>query len=328
MIVDENQLPDPGTPVVKAEKLTKVFRDFWYRAKVRAVNGIDFDVYSGEVFGLLGPNGSGKTTVLKMILGLLNPSAGYLSVLGMPPRDVRSKARIGYLPEESSLYPYLTARETLTFYGKLFDLPLHERRSHTEQLLEMVGLSYARNRPVGEFSKGMARRIGLAQALINDPDLIILDEPTSGLDPVGCRQVKDLIHTLARRGKTVILSSHLLADVENICHRVAILCNGSIIVQGRIQELLEQRESFRLTFQSMSPALLDKLLSMVRKETGLAPSVDHPARTLEQFFLETIARVHPEATHPTGVAPTEGVADYLSINNASDASATRKDQHE
>ena len=315
-------------PAVKAEKLTKVFRDFWYRPKVRAVDGIDFDVYPGEVFGLLGPNGSGKTTILKMILGLLNPSAGSLQVLGLPPSDVRSKARIGYLPEESSLYPFLTAEETLTFYGQLFDLSRQERRSHMEQLLKMVGLPHTRRRPIGEFSKGMARRIGLAQALINDPDLIILDEPTSGLDPVGCRQVKDLILTLARRGKTIILSSHLLADVENVCHRVLILCNGSIIIQGRIQDLLEQRESFRLTFQSMSPELLDKLLSMVRLETGLTPSVDHPTRTLEQFFLEAIARVQPEVTLPTGVAPTEGVAEYLSKNNSGDAAPIGKDQHE
>ncbi len=315
-------------PVVKAEKLTKVFRDFWYRPKVRAVNGIDFDVYPGEVFGLLGPNGSGKTTILKMILGLLNPSAGRLQVLGLPPKDVRSKARIGYLPEESSLYPFLTAQETLTFYGQLFDLSRHERRSHMEQLLEMVGLPHARHRPIGEFSKGMARRIGLAQALINDPDLIVLDEPTSGLDPIGCRQVKDLIKTLSRRGKAIILSSHLLADVENVCHRIAILCNGSIIVQGRVQDFLEQRESYRFTFQSMSTEIRNKLLSMVRREIGIAPSVDHPTKTLEQFFLEAIARVHPEGTLPTGVAPTEGVAEYLSRNDPGDAAAIGENQHE
>lgn len=327
-------------PVVKAEKLTKVFRDFWCRSKVRAVNRIDFEVHSGEVFGLLGPNGSGKTTILKMIMGLLNPSEGRLLVLGLPPHHVKSKSRIGYLPEESWLYPFLTPQEILTFYGRLFDLSGHERRNHMEQLLEMMGLQHARRRPVGEFSKGMARRIGLAQALINDPDLIVLDEPTSGLDPVGCRQVKDLIQTLARRGKTVILASHLLADVENICHRVAILCDGSIIIQGGVRDLLEQRDSYRLTFPSLSHDSLEKMLSMVRQETGMAPDVDHPSQTLEQFFLKAIADIVPTSTRPTGATPTEGVADYLSkdagagmrhrkdVANNQEASTTGEGQHE
>ena len=190
-------------PVIESNKLRKTFRDFWHRPKVEAVRGISFDINRGEVFGLLGPNGSGKSTTIKMILGLLHPSAGELKVLNKPPRDVRVKQRIGYLPEESYLYPYLTSEETLEFYGKLFDLEAAERKSRIADLFEMVGLAHVRKRLVGEFSKGMARRIGLAQALINDPDLIILDEPTAGLDPLGCRQIKDLILLLAKRGKTV-----------------------------------------------------------------------------------------------------------------------------
>jgi len=305
-------------PVVRAERLTKVFRDFWRRPIVRAVNEINLEVFPGEVFGLLGPNGSGKTTILKMIMGLLYPSRGRLTVLGLSPHHVRAKSRIGYLPEESCLYPFLTAQEILTFYGCLFDLSSNERTSHMDQLLEMVGLEHARHRPVGEFSKGMARRIGLAQALINDPDLVVLDEPTSGLDPVGCRQVKDLIQTLAKRGKTVIISSHLLADVENICHRVAILCDGSIIISGRVSDLLEQRGSYRLTFPSLSDESLEKMLSMVKREMGISPEVDRPARTLEQFFLEAIADMRPKGARPSGVAPTKGVADYLSNAPASE----------
>lgn len=300
--------------VIHAEALTKIFRDFWQRPKVRAVNAINLDVRAGEVFGLLGPNGSGKTTTLRMILGLLTPTRGTLAVFGRAPRDVASKARIGYLPEESCLYPYLTARETLNFYGRLFNLRHATRQTCIDQLLEMTGLQNAQHRNVGEFSKGMARRIGLAQALINDPDLIVLDEPTAGLDPVGCRQVKDLILTLARRGKTVILSSHLLADVENVCDRVAIMSDGIILVQGHVHDLLEQHDRCQLTFPALTPARLAAVLQVLRRETGADPAVDHPSRTLEQFFIETVGQARPESGAPTGVAPTAGVAEFLKIN--------------
>ena len=171
---------------------------------------------------MLGPNGSGKSTTIKMLLGLLYPTRGHIEVFGHSPRHVATKSRIGYLPEESYLYRYLNSQETLDFFGNLFNLNSVERRKRADQLIEMVGLNNARNRQVGEFSKGMQRRIGLAQALINDPDLVILDEPTAGLDPIGCREIKDLIVALAKRGKTVILSSHLLSDVEDVCDRVVI----------------------------------------------------------------------------------------------------------
>ena len=173
--------------VVSAVGLSKVFKNFWNKPKAKAVNDIDFEVRRGEVFALLGPNGSGKSTTVKMLLGLLYPTAGRLSVLGRSPRAVESKRQIGYLPEETHLYKHLTAFETLDFFGALFGLSAEERKNRADQLLEMVGLSHARNRAVGEFSKGMARRIGLAQAMINDPEFLILDEPTSGLDPIGCR---------------------------------------------------------------------------------------------------------------------------------------------
>ncbi len=212
----------PAETIVAVRGLTKIFKDFWGRPKAKAVDNVDFEVRRGEVFGLLGPNGSGKSTTVKMLLGLLYPTKGHVEVFGHSPRHVSTKSRIGYLPEESYLYRYLDSNETLDFFGSLFDLPTNERRRRAEQLLEMVGLNQVRRRMVGEFSKGMQRRIGLAQALINDPDLVILDEPTSGLDPIGCREVKDLILALARRGKTVILSSHLLADVEDVCDRVVI----------------------------------------------------------------------------------------------------------
>ena len=224
--------------VVSSVGLVKEFRDFWNRPKAKAVNDLDFEVREGEILGLLGPNGSGKSTTVKMLLGLLYPTAGRLTVFGKSPRDVDTKRLIGYLPEESYLYKYLTAYETLDFFGSLFNLSGLERRKRSEQLLEMVGLSHAKNRPVGEFSKGMSRRIGLAQAMINDPSLLILDEPTSGLDPLGCREVRDLIHMLKKRGKTVIVTSHLLSDIEDVCDRVIILYGGQIRAQGTLNELL------------------------------------------------------------------------------------------
>ena len=224
--------------VVSAVGLTKIFRDFWNRPKAAAVNDIDFEVRQGEVFGLLGPNGSGKSTTVKMLLGLLYPTAGRLSVLGESPKSVEAKKRVGYLPEETYLYKHLTAFETLDFFGALFGLSSAERKSRAEQLLDMVGLSHARNRMVGEFSKGMARRIGLAQAMINDPEFLILDEPTSGLDPIGCREVKDLILALKKRGKTVLITSHLLSDVEDVCDRVVILYGGRIRAEGALSDLL------------------------------------------------------------------------------------------
>src|SRR5258706_10886239 len=224
--------PQSTEVVVAVRGLTKIFKDFWGRAKARAVDNVDFEIRRGEVFGLLGPDGSGKSTTVKMLLGLLYPSKGHIEVFGHSPRHVATKSRIGYLPEESYLYRYLNSHETLDFFGNLFSLPKGDRKDRTEQLLEMVGLSQARTRAVGEFSKGMQRRIGLAQALINDPDLVILDEPTSGLDPIGCREVKDLILALRRRGKTVILSSHLLSDVEDVCDRVVIYYGGKIQAMG------------------------------------------------------------------------------------------------
>ena len=303
----------PSSPnVIEAVELTKVFRDFWHRPKVQAVNGLSFEIRRGEIFGLLGPNGSGKSTTIKMILGLLHPTRGRLSVLGRSPRDVAVKARIGYLPEESYLYPYLTSEETLDFFGRLFDLSTAERRTRITQLLDMIGLGHARRRLVGEFSKGMARRIGLAQALINDPDLVILDEPTSGLDPLGCRQIKDLIVTLARRGKTVLLSSHLLADVEDICHRVAILYNGRIQAQGTMAELLEQRNAVRLTVPGTLPAdVLQRVLAELREAVGADTVVDHPRRDLEQLFVEVIEKARRATQEASGAGPSTPVASYL-----------------
>jgi len=303
----------PSQVVVSVRGLTKVFNDFWGRPKARAVDNLDFDVYRGEVFGLLGPNGSGKSTTVKMLLGLLYPTRGHIQVFGRSPRHVATKARIGYLPEESYLYRYLSAQETLDFFGRLFELPARERMRRTEQLLEMVGLSQVGSRPVGEFSKGMQRRIGLAQALINDPDLVILDEPTSGLDPIGCREMKDLILALARRGKTVILSSHLLADVEDVCDRVLILYGGRLQAVGPLKELLRKPDRLRITTPVLSRPTLERVLATIRSEVGdeAEVRVENPTQNLESFFLEVVERARRAAAETSGALSGVRVAPYL-----------------
>src|SRR6201996_3588584 len=260
--------PQAGEIVVAVRGLTKVFKDFWNRPKARAVDNVDFEVRRGEVFGLLGPNGSGKSTTVKLLLGLLNPTRGHIQVFGHSPHHVRTKERIGYLPEESYLYRYLNSRETLDFFGNLFQLSKGERANRAGQLLEMVGLGKTQTRAVGEFSKGMQRRIGLAQALINDPDLVILDEPTAGLDPIGCREVKDLILALARRGKTVILSSHLLSDVEAVCDRDVIYYGGKIQAMGTLPELLAKPDVIRITMPPLPRASMQNVLDTIRRDVA------------------------------------------------------------
>jgi ABC-2 type transport system ATP-binding protein len=302
----------PGEVVISVRGLTKVFKDFWGRAKARAVDSVDFEVRRGEVFGLLGPNGSGKSTTVKLLLGLLYPTKGHIEVFGHSPRHVATKARIGYLPEESYLYRYLDSRETLDFFGNLFELPKADRATRSEQLLEMVGLNQARMRAVGEFSKGMQRRIGLAQALINDPDLVILDEPTSGLDPIGCREVKDLILALARRGKTVILSSHLLSDVEDVCDRVVIYYGGKIQAMGPLKDLLARPDSIRITTPALPRQTMELVLQMIRKEVAEDKvRVDTPTQNLESYFLEVVQKARQAAAETSGATSGARVAAYL-----------------
>ncbi|HRT08233.1 MAG TPA: ABC transporter ATP-binding protein [Candidatus Paceibacterota bacterium] len=298
--------------VVSVRGLTKVFKDFWGRPKALAVDNVDFDVRRGEVFGLLGPNGSGKSTTVKLILGLLHPTKGFIEVFGHSPRHVATKERIGYLPEESYLYRYLNSRETLEFFGNLFELPKDDRRKRAEQLLEMVGLSQVHLRSVGEFSKGMQRRIGLAQALINDPDLVILDEPTSGLDPIGCREVKDLIVALARRGKTVILSSHLLADVEDVCDRVVIYYGGRIQAMGPLRELLANPDAIQITTPALPRETMERVLQIIRQDVAADKvRVDTPTQNLETYFLEVVQKARQAAAETSGATSGARVAAYL-----------------
>ncbi len=280
--------------VIEIHNLSKIFYDFWGRAKVRALDDLSFHVKQGEIFGLLGPNGSGKSTTIKILLGLLFPTFGKVSVFGSPARNVSHKQKIGFLPEESYLYPYQNAEEALTFYGRLFNLPHKVCQQRVDNLLEMVGLTRVRKRLLKEYSKGMARRIGIAQALINDPQLIILDEPTSGLDPIGTREIKDVILQLKEHGKTVLLCSHLLADVEDLCDRVTILYGGKQACEGQIGELLSNQEVTQVVSERLPSDKLEKLKDWFEKENIALHSVGNPTERLESFFLKTIEKARNE----------------------------------
>jgi ABC-2 type transport system ATP-binding protein len=277
----------------ETRQLTKYFNDFWGRRKITAVRDVTLDIPTGCIFGLLGPNGSGKSTTLKLLTGLLHPSHGTVAILGGSPHSQDIRRRLGFLPESFSPYPHLSARETLLFYAGLFGIPGQEARRNTAELLEMTGLQQAADRPVGEISKGMNRRVGLAQALINNPDLLILDEPTSGLDPAGCILVKDMLRAHASRGKTVIVSSHLLADIEHICDSVCILHNGAMIATGTLDSLLERQEQVRFTTDAVTDSQRLSLQDAFRTVTGREADVDHPRMALDIFF----ARAVKEADH-------------------------------
>ena len=281
--------------VIETRNLTNVYRDFWGRQKVRALKALDLEVRRGEIFGLLGPNGSGKTTTVKLLLGLLFPTSGQALVFGRPATDVKKNERLGYLPEESYLYRFLNAEETLDFYGRLFDISKAVRRQRTFELIELVGLGWARRRQLKEYSKGMVRRIGLAQALINDPELILLDEPTTGLDPIGTREMKDLILKLRDEGKTVLMCSHLLADVQDVCDRIGILHQGELKELGRVDSLLKMRDLTEIRASGLSKKARQEIREVIQRHQGELISMDNPTTTLEELFLRIIreSEAHP-----------------------------------
>ena len=281
--------------VIETRNLTKVYRDFWGRQKVRALKALDLEIRRGEIFGLLGPNGSGKTTTIKLLLGLLFPTSGQALVFGREATDVTKNERIGYLPEESYLYRFLNAEETLDFYGRLFNMPSAVRRQRTADLIEMVGLTWTKRRQLKEYSKGMTRRIGLAQALINDPELIVLDEPTTGLDPIGTREMKDLIIRLREEGKTILMCSHLLADVQDVCDRIGILYQGELKELGRVDSLLKVRDVTEIRTTTLSEAAREEVREVVRRHGGEVQSMGNPTTTLEELFLNIIreSEEHP-----------------------------------
>jgi len=307
--------------LVEAAGLTKIFRDFWMRASAKAVDGIDFTIEPGTIFGMLGPNGSGKSTTIKMILGLLRPTSGRLVVFGRPPTDVAVKRHIGFLPEESYLYRYLTPLETLDYYGQLFRIARAERRRRSEELLDMVGLTAVAHRPVGEFSKGMTRRIGLAQALINDPDLLILDEPTSGLDPIGTRQVKELLVELRSRGKTILLSSHLLADVQDVCDEMVMLYGGRIQARGTVEELLANTDHTIIKSQKLGPEVIERVEAVLRTAGVAIESVETPRRRLEDLFMDIVEEARAAQMATSGATSGGATAEFLKGDEPADAAA-------
>jgi ABC-2 type transport system ATP-binding protein len=301
-------------PVVVCQNLTKIFKDFWMRDRARAVNTLSFEIRPREVFGLLGPNGSGKSTTIKMILGLLRPTSGRVAVFGRAPTDVSIKRRIGYLPEESYLYGFLNARETLDYYGKLFELDYRTRMRRIDELLDMLGLTGAQFRPVREYSKGMQRRIGIAQALINDPEFLILDEPTTGLDPIGTKQIKDLIIELGRRGKTVLLSSHLLADVEDCVDRLIILYGGQKRAEGTCDELLVAQDRTSIEAASLDEGTIAEIDRVIRSRTGNENAilrVSKPRQSLESLFLDIVEKAKAEQLATSGATAGGQTAAFL-----------------
>jgi ABC-2 type transport system ATP-binding protein len=273
---------------VETRNLGKIYRDFWGRKKVQALKSLDIEIRRGEIFGLLGPNGSGKSTTIKLMLGLLFPTSGRAFVFGKEATDVAKNERIGYLPEESYLYKFLNAEETLDFYGRLFDMPSNVRKERAAELIQRVGLQRHRRRQLREYSKGMTRRIGLAQALINEPEFLVLDEPTTGLDPIGTKEMKDLILKLREEGKTILLCSHQLADVQDVCDRVAILHQGELKEAGRVDALLKVQDVTQIHAKGLSEEAKAKIREIIQQSNSELLKMDNPTTTMEELFLDIV----------------------------------------
>jgi ABC-2 type transport system ATP-binding protein len=311
--------------VIKGTGLKKVFNDFWGKPKVTAVNGLDLEIKKGTITGLLGPNGAGKSTLMKLLLGHLYPTAGTIEVLGKSPRDIKIKEKIGYLPERTSFYTNLTAKETLNFFAKLLGLSNKEGDLRISQLLKMVGLDDIGKRLVGEFSHGMRKRLGLAQSLLNDPDLLLLDEPTAGLDPVGCREIKDLILTLGKRGKTILLTTHLLADVQDVSDSIMIIYGGQLQAAGDINELLANKDEIIIKSSVVSDEVLQKvkdILSGENKNNDI--DVSNPIRSLEDYFLSVIMEAGAKNLSTSGAQKGHGVAEFLQETPSGGESESKK----
>lgn len=273
--------------VVRLRSVSRVYRGFWGLRKTWALRDLDLEVRPGEIFGLLGPNGSGKTTALKVMVGLIRATSGKVSLLGARPGDPRALSRIGYLPEEPAHYGFLTGLESLEFYGRLFRLDRQERKARARELIQALDFESQGSRPVREYSRGMARRLGIAQALVNRPDLLILDEPTSGLDPVAHRMVTELFVRLREEGRTILISSHLLADVERVCDRIGILGEGRLLLEGSVDDLLTQADSLELRVRGVQ----DEEARQAIRGAGGEVTSSRPARqTLHDLFLQALKR--------------------------------------
>lgn len=301
---------------IKIEELTKDYRTGFWGKKIRAINNIDFIVEPGKIFGFLGPNGAGKTTTIKILTGLIYPSSGRASVLDKKVPDVSIMRRVGYLPEHPSFYIHLTGFELLVFYARIFGIHPGDQRKRAKDLIERVGLDQASGLRISKYSKGMVQRLGIAQALINDPDLLIFDEPMEGLDPIGRKDVKEIMLELKKKGKTVFFSTHILPDVEAVCDRVSILLNGRLISIGSLEELLKETvESLELTIRGLNEDAIsiiganavkinrsdintqfifddvevcDEIIDLVRKHGGKIISIVPRVKTLEEYFMTKV----------------------------------------
>jgi ABC-2 type transport system ATP-binding protein len=273
-------------PAVSLTGVTKIFPVPFQRRSVVAVRDLNLQVAAGQIYGLLGPNGSGKSTTLKIILGLVTPTRGKAQIFGRASDRVASRESVGFLPESPYFYKFLTGEETLRFYGKLCGLRGAGLRSRVEEMLALVGLTNARKRRLAGYSKGMLQRIGLAQALIQEPTLLVLDEPTAGVDPAGAREIRDLILELKTRGITVLLSSHLLGQVQEICDRVGILANGVLVREGALNELLGVENQTQFVLENAQPDLLDAIDDLATRSGARVIERGRPRTSLEQLFLE------------------------------------------
>lgn len=277
-------------PAIEIENLIKDFRVGMRGVKLRAVDNVSFRVERGEVFGLLGPNGSGKSTTLKIILGLLRPTSGTCRIFGKNSADVKVRSRIGFLPEAPYFYGYLSGRELVKYYARMCGVPAGKIDAATEDALALTGMTDAASRRVKTYSKGMLQRIGVAQAVVHDPELVILDEPTAGIDPIGSAEIGDAIRAMKARGKTVVLCSHLLGQIEDLCDRVAIMNRGKLVVAGTLDEVLTQRGK-QLAIVGDGTPLTSQLIETLRERDGInIEEVSHPRISLERYFLENLKK--------------------------------------
>jgi ABC-2 type transport system ATP-binding protein len=277
-------------PAIELRGVIKDFSVGLRGVKLRAVDGLDLRVEPGQVFGLLGPNGSGKSTTIKLILGLLEPTAGECRVFGVPGTRVESRRDVGYLPEAPYFYRHLTGRELVRFYARICGLDRQILESRIAEVIQLVGMTEAAERRVSTYSKGMLQRIGLAQAIVHDPRLIILDEPTAGVDPVGSADISRLILELKARGKTVLITSHLLGQIEDVCDRVAILDRGQLILEGAVPDLVGRDDRQALVVEKLSPAELDDLRGWLAARGRRLESVERPYARLDRIFLERVGK--------------------------------------
>jgi len=275
---------------IRTENLTKKYALGWRQGRLLALDGLNLQVHEGEVYGLIGPNGSGKSTTLKLILGLISRTTGEVSVFGVPCDKVQSRLHVGFLPENPYFYRYLTGAETLEFYGKLCGMRGAPLRKRIDELLELVGLTRARGRRLAGYSKGMLQRIGLAQAMIHDPKLLLLDEPTAGVDPIGSRDIRDMILRLKRMGKTVLLCSHLLEQVQEVCDRIGVLNLGKKILEGNVETLIRDQQRLSFTVQNLPDTARPQVEAAIRSAGGQLLSVAHPQTTLESLFLDALKK--------------------------------------